>query len=235
MTPAETEAAVLSEEEFEELEAILVSDDVPADCMNLEMLDGFLAAVLCGPEAIEPPRWLPAVWTADGDEVEFRSGSVARRALTLVLNYHNEILSTMDAEDEAWDPFCYAVEGEDSPALGDEWIAGFEQGLELWPDDWTAGLDSHDAAVAEGLLNNVLKPWSADDAEEADDETRLAWLAASGQAARGLFALWREIGMPAPALADTRLAQAGGAGPGRNDLCPCGSGKKFKKCCGAET
>ncbi|MBH2042097.1 MAG: SEC-C domain-containing protein [Comamonadaceae bacterium] len=22
------------------------------------------------------------------------------------------------------------------------------------------------------------------------------------------------------------------APPGRNDLCPCGSGKKFKKCCG---
>jgi preprotein translocase subunit SecA len=24
-----------------------------------------------------------------------------------------------------------------------------------------------------------------------------------------------------------------GAKPGRNELCPCGSGKKFKKCCGA--
>ena len=27
--------------------------------------------------------------------------------------------------------------------------------------------------------------------------------------------------------------QAGDA-PGRNDPCPCGSGKKFKKCCGAK-
>ncbi len=24
------------------------------------------------------------------------------------------------------------------------------------------------------------------------------------------------------------------AEPGRNDPCPCGSGKKYKKCCGAE-
>lgn len=24
------------------------------------------------------------------------------------------------------------------------------------------------------------------------------------------------------------------AAPGRNDPCPCGSGKKFKKCCGAK-
>lgn len=32
--------------------------------------------------------------------------------------------------------------------------------------------------------------------------------------------------------AQQRLS-AGGALPGRNDPCPCGSGKKFKKCCGA--
>jgi len=26
-----------------------------------------------------------------------------------------------------------------------------------------------------------------------------------------------------------------GAAPGRNDPCPCGSGKKYKKCCGAKS
>jgi uncharacterized protein YecA (UPF0149 family) len=26
----------------------------------------------------------------------------------------------------------------------------------------------------------------------------------------------------------------GGEQPGRNDPCPCGSGKKYKKCCGAK-
>ena len=35
----------LSDEELEQLEELLVSDDVPADCMNLEMLDGYLAAI----------------------------------------------------------------------------------------------------------------------------------------------------------------------------------------------
>jgi len=29
-----------------------------------------------------------------------------------------------------------------------------------------------------------------------------------------------------------RLKQSGGSGAGRNDPCPCGSGKKYKKCCG---
>ena len=36
----------LTEEELEQLEELLVSDDVPADCMNMEMLDGYLAAIV---------------------------------------------------------------------------------------------------------------------------------------------------------------------------------------------
>ena len=70
---------------------------------------------------------------------------------------------------------------------------------------------------------------------DADDETRLSWLAESAQAARGLFALWREVGLPEPLAADIAApATAVRAAAGRNDLCPCGSGKKYKLCCGAE-
>ena len=40
----------LSDAELEQLEDLLVSDDVPADCMNMEMLDGYLAAIVsCSP------------------------------------------------------------------------------------------------------------------------------------------------------------------------------------------
>ena len=46
-----------------------------------------------------------------------------------------------------------------------------------------------------------------------------------------LSALWRRqsIGGSIP-LAQTKVTQAGPK-PGRNDPCPCGSGRKFKKCC----
>ncbi|MCB1927710.1 MAG: UPF0149 family protein [Rhodocyclaceae bacterium] len=235
MNTAETEEVLLSDEEFEALEAVLVSDDVPADCMNLEMLDGYVAALVCSPERIAMARWLPAVWSADAETADFGSGGAARRALELVLRYYNEVVATLAAEHDPWEPFCYAPEGEDAPPLGDEWVAGFEQGVELWPDDWNAGLDSQDVAVAEGLLANVFKHWGAENAADADDETRLGWLAESAQAARGLFALWREVGLPEPLPADiSEPATVARAAAGRNDLCPCGSGKKYKVCCGAE-
>ena len=33
-------------------------------------------------------------------------------------------------------------------------------------------------------------------------------------------------------ISPARPAPAAGAAVGRNDPCPCGSGKKYKKCCG---
>jgi hypothetical protein len=35
-------------------------------------------------------------------------------------------------------------------------------------------------------------------------------------------------------LGGRRAVMRGGPKIGRNDPCPCGSGKKFKKCCGAD-
>jgi len=48
----------------------------------------------------------------------------------------------------------------------------------------------------------------------------------------------RHARAPANVMAWTRarhLALTGNRRPGRNDPCPCGSGKKYKKCCGLET
>ena len=44
----------LSDIDYDELEAFLGSNVVPQDCMDLEMLDGFLTAIVCGPELIQP-------------------------------------------------------------------------------------------------------------------------------------------------------------------------------------
>ena len=56
----------LSDAELDELEGFLASDAVPEDCMDLEMLDGFLAAIVSGPESIQPSEWLPQVWSDGG-------------------------------------------------------------------------------------------------------------------------------------------------------------------------
>ena len=56
----------LTDAELDELEGFLASDAVPEDCMDLEMLDGFLAAIVSGPESVQPSEWLPQVWSDGG-------------------------------------------------------------------------------------------------------------------------------------------------------------------------
>ena len=196
----------LSDEEMDALEAILVSNAVPEDCMDLEMLDGFLAAVLLSPRVIERERWLPEVWSAYGD-ANFGKGKTMQRAIRLVLAYYNEIATTLGREnkDECWEPLCFASEGGgDKPGIGDGWIDGFIQGLELWPEDWREGLPDEIINDTQNFLRLVIAPWESGEIDTADDETRLGYLDASGKVINSIFTCWRAIGLPAPQPIETR-------------------------------
>ena len=224
---------LLDDAAFEALEELLTSDAVPEDCMDLEMLDGFLAAVLASPLRITPEQWLPEVWSAHGEAVSFGSGSQMQSAIRLVRRYYNELATTL-GEPEGWEPFCYAAAEGDSLRIGEEWVDGFAQGLELWPDEWEKTVPE-DAANAVGeMLDSMLAPWADDAAADADNETRLKWLEAAVGGVAGIVERWREVGLGQVELlsVDEPVAPSPAAA-GRNDPCPCGSGKKYKKCCGA--
>ncbi len=224
---------LLDDEEFEALEAILISDAVPEDCMDLEMLDGYLAAVIASPQAILPEQWLPGVWSAHGEAVSFGSGSQVQQAIRLVRRYYNELATTV-GDPEGWEPFCYASGEGEGLRIGEEWIEGFAQGLELWPEDWESLVPQEAAQSVREALEAILAPWSDDAAAGADDETRLQWLEEAMARVTDIVAVWRAHDVPQPApLAIEEPAAPGSAQPGRNEACPCGSGKKYKKCCGA--
>jgi uncharacterized protein len=227
---------LLSDEEMDALEAILVSDAVPEDCMDLETLDGFLAGVLLSPTEIEREYWLPEIWSAC-EAADFGTGDAVQRAIRLVLAYYNEVATTLgrDSTDERWEPFCFAIEeGDDSPGIGEGWIGGFMHGLELWPEDWQAGLPVEVADDALNALQRIIAPWEADEADTADNETRLGWLEAAGEAVNGIFVRWRSVGLPAPEPIKLEASSSPSPEAERNAPCPCGSGKKVKKCCGAD-
>ena len=51
----------LTDAEFERLSGILARFDNKQP-MNLEQLDGFLAALICGPEIVRPSEYLPVIF-----------------------------------------------------------------------------------------------------------------------------------------------------------------------------
>lgn len=223
----------LSEDDFDALETLLTSDVVPADCMDLEVLDGYLAAVIASPDVIASERWLPGVWTAHADQVSFASGGKMQRVIRLVLAYYNEMTTTVGAP-EGWEPFCYATNEDATIGVGEQWIEGFVQGLGLWPQDWASRVPTDDAEAVRAQIDAILAPWDQAQSAGVDDATRLQWLAQACEGVQSMVARWRRLDLaaptptPLPTIGDRRSS-----GPGRNDPCSCGSGKKYKKCCGA--
>jgi len=70
-----------------------------------------------------------------------------------------------------------------------------------------------------------LAPFSVDDAPSMS-QARMDAFAQAIWAVYDLFDVWRSLG---PRVETVRKD----SDVGRNDACPCGSGKKYKKCCGA--
>jgi uncharacterized protein len=81
----------LTNQEIEELDAFLLSDDGRENAMDVSGVDGFLCAVLSGPNVIMPSEWMRWVWdSAEGKQSpEFTSEKQAQRILDLLMRHAN--------------------------------------------------------------------------------------------------------------------------------------------------
>src|SRR3984893_5904369 len=102
----------LSDVDYDELEAFLGSNVVPQDCMDLEMLDGFLTAIVSGPELIQPSEWLPVLWSDSQRSVTpvFQNNEQAERILSLVLRLQQSIRRTLAESPTRFKPLLYHAE-----------------------------------------------------------------------------------------------------------------------------
>lgn len=208
-----------------ELDAVLLSDAVDEEAMLLSELDGFLVGVIVCPEPIPPSEWLPLIWGVEAPV--FESQAQAQRVLDLVMWHYNDLIAQLDRG--RYEPI-YNLDRDGSP-VWEIWIEGFWQAMCLRPDVWTAWSEKEDAdlqvalSVFARLVELALQP---EDLERGDGDEELEALASE------------LIASQAETLHRARLAGEGASAKsagrafgnvGRNDPCPCGSGKKFKKCC----
>lgn len=198
----------------------------PADPMLLSQLDGYLAGILVCPELIMPGEWLPGVWTrSDDDEAPvFESERQFQTLVELIMKAYNGV--SRDLGRDRYAPLYDVMRDTDEVFCG-FWLMGFEQAMALRPDSWADIFESDDddAATALSILTTLIQ---VDDAEALaeDDETAELFEQAPDMipyCVQHLHA-WR-VRNDGPPPARTKA-------PGRNEPCPCGSGKKYKKCCG---
>jgi uncharacterized protein len=149
----------LTDAELDELEAFLASDAVPQDCMDLEMLDGYLTAIASGPETIQPSEWLPGVWSEGGKSASpaYGSSEQAQRVMALMLRHMVGIERTLAESPTRFRPLLYlpdgekggrgerAKEGDRAPPEATAWCEGYMAGVKLRDDDWQPLYDAQDA------------------------------------------------------------------------------------------
>jgi uncharacterized protein len=224
----------LTDAEFDQMNEILgrFSD---RGSMNLEQLDGFLAALISGPELVPPSMYLPKIW---GDQTVFEDNSSAQEFLSLVMRHWNTIADTLNSG-EVYLPLL--LEDDSGIAHGNDWANGFLQGMEFGKEDWALLFDDEEqggslvpifALANEKHPDPEMRPHK--DPISADlRETLIAGAAAGTTKIYRHFKARRFLSIDP--LGDVPDFLRPTPKIGRNDPCPCGSGKKFKLCCGKVT
>lgn len=228
--------APLSDEELDELSQFLleVADD---EAMTLDMLDGYLHAIAIGPETVMPRQWLPKVW---GDEAgamlpPAEDTEQLNHILGLVMRHYNSILWGFEQRPSLvaplWGTFQYAASAEEFDDA-EIWAYGFNEGVQLsraaWEPLFVDPVGKHYYRPI-GLLG--AEDFSPDqEALIRTPQQRHALAQEIPDCLLQIHAYWLPL---REAVAERQLAQRISTKVGRNEPCPCGSGKKFKKCCGA--
>lgn len=161
---------VLSEDEIEALDAFLMSEAAPEDCMLISDLDGFLTAIAISPEAVPEEEWLAVVWGED--DPAFDDEAYAERMVTLIRRRLEQIRAQLADDPDAYAPWFWADEDDNPVAIA--WAEGFLAGVELRPDAWQPLLESDEGLK---IVGPIAVFWPADDGSvPADDEEELAEL-----------------------------------------------------------
>jgi uncharacterized protein len=218
----------------EALEAFLESDRSPPDSMQLSDLDGFLTGIAIGPELIMPSEWLPIVW--GGEEPVFEDDREAEAVLGGIMSRFNEILQQV--EEKTFEPILWTT--SDDMVIAADWAEGFAMAIGLRQEAWDPLFKAKDDALMLFPILALCGDENGDSAfgldAEAEDEIWEEAPAVLPACVMAIAEFWRERRAGRPGnLRTERVTQAARIAPkpGRNDPCPCGSGKKFKKCCGA--
>jgi len=219
----------LSDKEFDELDQFLLSDKSPEEAMTMDMLHGYLTALMIGPEPVPLAEWLPLVWGESGSGgFRFASEKEEQRITRLILRFMNDIAITLEVAPKEFEPLYCEYEEDGTTLLDAEgWAVGFWEGVNLRAQAWEP--------IWESDAGQLMEPIYLLGSDGLSDEEATA---IESPAARERLALAIEANVPLiqrywlpHRTSGVTTERKAAPKVGRNEPCPCGSGKKAKQCC----
>ena len=215
----------LTESDLDRLEKYLDDPERVEVTLPVDAVQGLFAAIACATPPVSRAKWLPAILGAS-----IAAGGVEDiEPIAKLLERFAEDTARQLNEGEAFDFIVYGGESEDFSS----WADGYLAGVDLFDPSWDEEAEPED-------LDDLLFPFLAltGQAKEMALEAGEEWMSDADEAR--LLAEIRE-GLAEHVIEVRRYwfekrvpetVRREGPKVGRNDPCPCASGKKYKSCHG---
>lgn len=223
------------------LQAFLEHPRRPPDTLKYHELQGFLFAVACAPELVKPSEWMPVVFGEH--EAEYESLEEAQAIVGELMALYNLVNAAVFESRAALPTDCQfrpeALANLDDEAPVAQWSRGLLRGHQWLEESWEGYVpDALDDEL--GAMLMTLSFFASRELAEAFCAATKLDLAEMATKSRGAFghalAEYAHLGRSIHQVIPEREADEPAPEPkkvGRNEPCPCGSGRKHKRCCGA--
>jgi len=227
----------LSEAEFESLSEAL--ERLGGRAMNLEQLDGFLASLVCSPEEVSQVECLREVCGFDVMNHSEAASDPSTQTLLALLSRHRDCIAHTLRSGDVFMPLLAADEHGKYPA--NDWAKGFLRGMGLRRGAWASLMSDEEhggslvpifALAHEHDPDPEMRPYK----EPIPAELRERLIIGAAAAVMNIYRYFRARSTaPELSIRDSLTYRRSEPKVGRNEPCPCGSGKKYKLCCGRMT
>jgi len=219
----------MTETELIQLETWLASPLFKGKAMRLDKLHGFLCAVISGPDIITPSLWMPE---ALGNAPEYASLEQAKEFMGALMGFYNEVASVLQ-NSQPPQLILKPVASADAQTDYQTWCEGYILGWSLSTQEWLQPGNEALKKLTFPILylsgafeEEAQRQGKGFEAGEEDRKVRQDCIDVLPQAVMAIYNFWLAKRKATPIQRDQPKV-------GRNELCPCGSGKKFKQCCGS--
>jgi uncharacterized protein len=220
----------LSKQELARLGEWLASPFFDGKAMSLDKLQGLFCAVVSAPDTILPSQWMPEVFK---NVPKHESTERVQEFVALVMRFYNSVAATLD-ENRALEFILKSRPDGDLGLDYQTWCEGYILGWGLSAKEWlSAGNDPLKKLTFPILiLSGAFKEEAERRGKKYLPDEEYAKLQrecadALPEAVAGIYNYWHSRRPPVPTKRESPKV-------GRNEPCPCGSGLKFKQCCGKE-
>ncbi len=225
----------ITDSEREELQEFLLSDDLPEGTMTIDTLEGFFTALIISPVTTHPKAWFPLVWdmSGGGEAAKFESLEQAKRITELLTKMMTSIVVMLTNSPDDYVPLSDTIRYE-SDEIRDSynklWATGFMIGVSHNQAEWEPIFSDETASALLSAISALsVRP---DDSVQLPTKKFRAFWEIVPDCVRALNEYWCPVRCSETERVKGMLLGTQSEKVGRNEPCACGSGKKFKKCCG---